>query len=92
MREVLDAAGDAEPPPLVAELLGRPRPFRDGALPPAGAGPADSPSRAKDRSAVVQKNAGASLVDLGDGVLARRVPLEDERDRRRHDRRCCTPA
>ena len=41
---------------------------------------------AKSRNTVVRKNAGASLVDLGDGVLARRVSLEDERDRRRHAR------
>ena len=39
-------------------------------------------ARAKN---VVKKNAGASLIDLGDGVLSRRVPFEDERHRRRHD-------
>ena len=62
--------GDAEPPPIVAELLraGRNR-FRDGALPPAG------PDRqllatAERAAAIVKKNPGASLVDLGDGVLA----------------------
>ena len=51
VREVLDAATDRRRlPPLVAELLaaGRNR-FRDGALPPAGAGSADPASRAKDR-------------------------------------------
>ena len=60
--------------------------FRDGALPPAGARPADPAQRAKEQSRVVRQNAGASLVDLGDGVLGRRVPLEDERDRRRRHR------
>jgi 3-hydroxyacyl-CoA dehydrogenase len=71
VREVLDAAGAAaDPPPMIAQLLeqGRAR-FRDGALPPA------SPDlqllrSAKERGRVVRKNAGASLVDLGDGVLA----------------------
>ena len=47
--------------------------------------PADASQLAQDGArSSVKKNAGASLVDLGDGVLARRVPLEDERDRRRH--------
>ena len=55
------------------------------ALPPAGAGPADPARPRRSGSASSGSNAGASLVDLGDGVLARRVPLEDERDRRRHD-------
>ena len=40
---------------------------------------------AKERTAVVRRNAGASLIDLGDERARRRVPLEDERDRRRHD-------
>ena len=47
---------------------------------------------ARDVRRVVKTNPGASLVDLGDGVLCRRVPLEDERHRRRHRRRCCRPA
>jgi 3-hydroxyacyl-CoA dehydrogenase len=57
-------------PPLVREVLdsGRDR-FRPGPVPPA------SPDlqilrSARERSAVVRRNAGASLVDLGDGVLA----------------------
>jgi 3-hydroxyacyl-CoA dehydrogenase len=70
VREVLDATAIADPPPLVANLLkqGRNR-FRDGALPPATPGLLLLKA-AKERSAVVKKNAGASLVDLGDGVLA----------------------
>jgi len=70
VREVLEAAGGAAPPPLVADLLkqGRNR-FRDGSLPPAAPG-LQLLKSAKERSAVVKKNPGASLVDLGDGVLA----------------------
>jgi 3-hydroxyacyl-CoA dehydrogenase len=70
VREVLTACGDVEPPPIVAELLhaGRNR-FRDAALPASG------PDRqlldgAKKSRGVVKTNPGASLVDLGDGVLA----------------------
>jgi len=69
VREVLDATGVSAPPPLVADLLkaGRNR-FRDGALPPAAPG-LQLLKSAKERSAIVKKNPGASLVDLGDGVL-----------------------
>ncbi|HET9833320.1 MAG TPA: 3-hydroxyacyl-CoA dehydrogenase NAD-binding domain-containing protein, partial [Vicinamibacterales bacterium] len=70
VREVLDATGVQEPPPLVANLIARGRNrFRDGGLPPAGPGLQILKS-AKERSAVVKKNPGASLIDLGDGVLA----------------------
>jgi 3-hydroxyacyl-CoA dehydrogenase len=69
IREVLDAAGAADVPPLVKEALdaGRNR-FREDGL------TALSPAlvilkEARARGAVVKKNAGASLVDLGDGVL-----------------------
>ena len=57
-------------PPLVADVLaaGRNR-FRDAAVPPA-APDLQILRSAKDRQRVVRKNAGASLVDLGDGVLA----------------------
>ena len=47
---------------------------------------------AKDRQRIVRRNSGASLVDLGDGVLARRISFEDECDRRRHHCRCYRPA
>jgi 3-hydroxyacyl-CoA dehydrogenase len=76
--EVLEAAGLKGPlyedgaglPPLVADLLKRGRnSFRDGSLPPAAPG-LQLLKSAKERSAVVKKNPGASLVDLGDGVLA----------------------
>ena len=68
--EVLGATGASEAPPLVRDLLasGRTR-FRDGPLPPAA--PDLQILRAsKERGAVVRRNAGASLVDLGDDVLA----------------------
>jgi 3-hydroxyacyl-CoA dehydrogenase len=71
VREVLEAAGVAgDPPPLVADVLkaGRNR-FRDGVVPPAAADLQILKS-AKDRQRIVRRNAGASLVDLGDGVLA----------------------
>ena len=69
IREVLDVAKPATVPPLVAEQLsaGRNR-FRDGRVPPLGPG-LQLLRTAKDRSGVVKKNAGGSLVDLGDGVL-----------------------
>jgi 3-hydroxyacyl-CoA dehydrogenase len=71
VREVLAATGTNEPPPLVADLLGAGRNrFRDGSLPPASAD-RQILATARNRSGgVVRKNAGASLVDLGDGVLA----------------------
>ncbi len=73
---LLEACGVTDPPPLLADRLasGRTR-FRGD----AGAAPAEVPPAAPDlqilRSAkelarVVKTNAGASLVDLGDGVLA----------------------
>ena len=69
VREVLEATGGA-PPPLVSDVLnaGRNR-FRDNAVPPAAPDLRILKS-AKDRQRVVRRNAGASLVDLGDGVLA----------------------
>jgi 3-hydroxyacyl-CoA dehydrogenase len=70
VREALAACGNVEPPSIVAELLrtGRNR-FRDAALPASG------PDRqllgsAKKSRGLVRTNPGASLVDLGDGVLA----------------------
>ena len=69
---VLEAAGRPDPPALVRDLqrpaaAGTAR-FREGALPP------QSPDlqllrQAKDNRPPVRRNAGASLVDLGDGVL-----------------------
>jgi 3-hydroxyacyl-CoA dehydrogenase len=62
---VLEAAGESERPVL---LSGRDR-FREHDLPPEGPGLQILKS-ARDRQHIVRRNAGASLVDLGDGVLA----------------------
>lgn len=72
LREVAEAAaaaGDTSVPPLIAEALaaGRNR-LREA---PVAARPGLLIlTEAARRSQVVKKNAGASLVDLGDGVLA----------------------
>jgi 3-hydroxyacyl-CoA dehydrogenase len=65
---IVEACGVTEPPPLVREALERGtfRPTRE--VPPA-APDLQILRGAKERSRVVRKNAGASLVDLGDGVL-----------------------
>ena len=57
-------------PPLLASLLesGTPR-FREGLVKPAAADLQILRS-AKEQNRVIKKNAGASLVDLGDGVIA----------------------
>ena len=65
--EILDAIGPHEALGAVCPP-GRTR-FRETAVPPAGADLLILAS-AKDRQRVVRRNAGASLVDLGDGVLA----------------------
>ena len=64
------AGGDALLPPMLAERIasGANR-LRRGPIAPAGPG-LQLLRTAKDRSAVVRRNPGASLVDLGDGVLA----------------------
>ena len=72
---VLEAAdASADPPPLVAERRAGAAPaeavrFREGALPPAAADLQILRS-AKAARSPVRRNAGASLIDLGDGVLA----------------------
>ncbi len=79
IQDVLDALKPSHVPRLVAEALastlrlrsgpsGQPA-FRAHALPPA-AGDLQILKSAKERTGVVRQNAGASLVDLGDGVLA----------------------
>jgi 3-hydroxyacyl-CoA dehydrogenase len=70
VREVLEAAGVSDPPPLAAEVVaaGRNR-FREHPLPPAAPELLILQS-ATDRGKVVRRNPGGSLVDLGDGVLA----------------------
>ena len=69
VKEVLEACAVTDVPPLVQQVLDRgANAFREGALPPL------SPelvllSASKAAGKVVKKNAGATLVDLGDGVL-----------------------
>jgi 3-hydroxyacyl-CoA dehydrogenase len=76
VREVVEAAratgGHAVAsgvPPLVQDVLDAGRnAFRDGPLPPA-AGDLLILRSAREQSRILKKNAGASLVDLGDGVF-----------------------
>jgi len=69
LQAVLDVAKPAVVPALVQERLsaGRTR-FRDGLVPPAGPG-LQLLRTAKERTPVLRRNPGGSLVDLGDGVL-----------------------
>jgi 3-hydroxyacyl-CoA dehydrogenase len=70
VREVVEALGVKDPPAAINTLMSCGRnAFRDGPLPPGGPGLQILKS-AKERNALVKKNAGASLIDLGDGVLA----------------------
>ena len=76
IQQVIDATREASPdlleggtPPLLqAALEGGRDAVRGGDVPPA-ASDLQILRAAKERSAVVKQNAGASLVDLGDGVL-----------------------
>ena len=71
---VLEACHVSDPPPLVREALERGafRPRSAGrqfaAVPPAGPG-LQLLRTVKERSSLVRRNAGASLIDLGDEVL-----------------------
>jgi 3-hydroxyacyl-CoA dehydrogenase len=76
IQQVLDVARAVDPELLAAGVpaiwqdvlaAGRNR-LRDGEVAPA-AGDLQILRAAKERTAVVKKNAGASLIDLGDGVL-----------------------
>jgi 3-hydroxyacyl-CoA dehydrogenase len=74
IQQVLEACHVSDPPPLVRDALARGafRPKHDGRLfepvPPAGPG-LQLLRTSKERTAVVRRNAGASLIDLGDDVL-----------------------
>ena len=63
-----NSSSEAIPPLLETALKSTQKTLRTGALPPAAPDLLILRS-AKERSGVVRKNAGASLVDLGDGVL-----------------------
>ena len=73
VENVLEACGVADPPQLVKDLektsTGDRCRFREDSVQPAGPD-LQILRQAKKARAVVRKNAGASLVDLGDGVLA----------------------
>jgi 3-hydroxyacyl-CoA dehydrogenase len=76
IQQVLDAARAAAPelvagdiPELWQSAVAGTGRLRPGEVPPAAADLQILRS-AKERSAIVKRNAGASLVDLGDGVLA----------------------
>lgn len=69
---VLEAVGQSEPPELVRKLK-RDSPsakikFREGRVPPAGAG-LQLLRRSREERSTVKRNPAASLIDLGDGVL-----------------------
>ena len=74
---VLEACEVSEPPELVRKLRApttstggtMSRPFREGPLPPLGS-ELSILTQAKQARPVVKRNPGASLIDLGDGVLA----------------------
>ena len=75
IENVLKSCGITDPPRLVTEIQDRARReraaearFRDGFV-PAAAPDLQILRSAKDRERVVKRNPGASLVDLGDGVL-----------------------
>ena len=74
IEQVLESCHVSEPPPLVRDALARGafRPKRMGhsfePVPPAGRG-LQILREAKERTTVVRRNAGASLIDLGDDVL-----------------------
>ena len=75
-QQVIDAAREMDPrvlangvPPLLQEAVTRGRNAVRGSEVPPAAPDLQILRTAKNRTAVVKKNAGASLVDLGDGVL-----------------------
>ena len=74
------------PPPLVAERAAVPDAIASAtvALPPAAARSAAARHARRSAARVVKQNAGASLVDLGDGVLAVEFHSKMNTDRRRH--------
>jgi 3-hydroxyacyl-CoA dehydrogenase len=70
LRNVLEAVEERNPPPIVDEIMRRGGDrFREAPL-PAAAPDLQILKSAKDRERIVRRNAGASLVDIGDGVLA----------------------
>jgi 3-hydroxyacyl-CoA dehydrogenase len=68
-RDLLAACGVTEPPALVRTMLESAGRFRTGPVPPAGPD-LQILRTAREAGRVVRSNPSASLVDLGDGVLA----------------------
>lgn len=68
VKTVVEACGITDPPPLVVEALERGS-FRTSPLVPPAAPDLQILRSAREQNRVVRRNAGASLVDLGDGVL-----------------------
>jgi 3-hydroxyacyl-CoA dehydrogenase len=69
VERVLEACAVSDPPPLVRDVLATAsKTFRSGPVPPAGPGLLILRS-AREHRRIVRQNAGASAVDLGDGVL-----------------------
>src|SRR5258706_8341090 len=68
-RALMEKAGVPDGTSLLTPFLESGNRFREGRVPPA-ASDLQILRSAKDRERVVKRNAGASLVDLGDGVLA----------------------
>jgi 3-hydroxyacyl-CoA dehydrogenase len=68
VRTVVDACGITDPPPLLREALERGA-FRTIREVPPAAPDMQILRTFREQNRVVRKNAGASLVDLGDGVL-----------------------
>ena len=68
-RALMEKVGVPDGPSLLTPFLESGGRFREGRVPPA-APDLQILRSAKDRERIVRRNAGASLVDLGDGVLA----------------------
>jgi len=68
-RALMEKVGVLDGPSLLTPFLESGGRFREGRVPPA-APDLQILRSAKDRERIVRRNAGASLVDLGDGVLA----------------------
>ncbi len=69
VKTVVEACGVTDPPPLLREALERGS-FRTTREVPPAAPDLQILRTAREQNRVVRKNAGASLVDLGDGVLS----------------------
>ena len=67
---VLEACAVTEAPTMLQQEEAGARRFRATPLPPADPEPSAFLTQARNAGTIVRSNAGASLVDIGDGVLA----------------------